>query len=136
MRPVRSAGSPVHSHRQVSANSSGFSISSSGTPWVRPWWSTPGVVTRPDGRQHVDRDAVGVDLGGQAGGEALERGLAHAVDRAAPHAPPRVGRALGVAAGARGDVEDPARAPLASCAGSTSWASSNGARTWTANIVS
>jgi hypothetical protein len=49
MRPVRSAGSPEHSHRATSAKSSGDSISSRGTPRSRPWYSMPGVATRPVG---------------------------------------------------------------------------------------
>ena len=61
-------------------------------------------------RQHVHRDAVLEDLGGQARGEALERGLAHPVDGAPAHA--AAGAGLRVTGGAGGDVEDPAALAL------------------------
>ncbi len=63
------------------------------------------------GRDHIHRDPVVGDFGGESGGETLQRRLAHAVDRAAA-AGVLVGR-LGMDAGARRDVDDPARSPLA-----------------------
>ena len=133
IRPVRLRGSRWQSVSAASAITEGGSLSGL-SALVRPWNRVPGVGTTRFGDS-----ALTVMLSAYSSAARPVENRSSAALHMPYTVPPRLAQPDGGIAGCRAAIEEMFRiqpAPWARMAGSTSWASSNGAATWTSNIRS